>query len=106
VHLIRDEPFTGFTATAVAVPTSVCNGSATVLTAAVSQNGNVILGAGSTTSSSTAASFFPGSWGGAKTQYIVRASELTALGLTAGAITSLLSNLRLQVKLIRDSQSI
>ncbi len=85
----RDEPFTGFTATAVAAPTSVCNGSATVLTASVTQNGNVILGAGSTTSSSTAASFFPGSWGGAKTQYIVRASELTALGLTAGAITSI-----------------
>ncbi|MEZ0005781.1 hypothetical protein ABH942_001138 [Flavobacterium sp. 28YEA47A] len=41
-----------------------------------------ILGAGATTSSSTAQSFFPGSWGGTKTQYIIRASELNAAGFS------------------------
>lgn len=40
------------------------------------------LGAGATTSSSTAQSFFPGSWGGTKTQYIIRASELNAAGFS------------------------
>ncbi|RKS25670.1 putative secreted protein (Por secretion system target) [Flavobacterium endophyticum] len=38
------------------------------------------LGAGATTSSTVAQTFFPGSWGGTKTQYIIRASELTAAG--------------------------
>lgn len=47
------------------------------------------LGAGSTTSSSTGSSFFPGSWGGAKTQYIIRPSELNASGIYAGPITSI-----------------
>ncbi len=51
--------------------------------------GNITLGAGATNSISTAASFFPGGWGGAKTQYIIRASELIAIGLGAGTITSL-----------------
>lgn len=51
--------------------------------------GSLVLGAGATNSSSTAASFLPGSWGGAKTQYIIRASELIQAGLTAGPITSL-----------------
>lgn len=48
-----------------------------------------ILGAGATTSSSTAATFFPGAWGGAKTQYIIKASELNAIGIGPGNITSL-----------------
>lgn len=40
------------------------------------------LGAGATNSSTAGQSFFPGSWGGAKTQYIIRASELIAAGFT------------------------
>jgi hypothetical protein len=54
-----------------------------------SSAGSVSLGTGATTSAGVASTFFPGAWGGAKTQYIIRASELTALGLTAGPITSL-----------------
>lgn len=57
--------------------------------ATTSSSGNITLGAGATNSSSTAASFFPGSWGGAKTQYIIRASELIQAGITAGPITNL-----------------
>lgn len=51
--------------------------------------GSLVLGAGATNSSSTSASFFPGTWGGTKTQYIIRASELIQAGLTAGPITNL-----------------
>lgn len=57
--------------------------------ASTASAGSLILGAGATNSSSTAASFLPGFWGGAKTQYIIRASELIQAGLTAGPITSL-----------------
>jgi hypothetical protein len=69
----------------------ICPGSSVTLTANtnVIQAGSVTLGSGSTTSSSTNASFLPGSWGGAKTEYIVKASELQAIGLKAGLITSL-----------------
>ncbi|MDD2984351.1 MAG: T9SS type A sorting domain-containing protein [Crocinitomicaceae bacterium] len=52
-------------------------------------NGTATLGAGATTSTSTGNTFFPGGWGGAKTQYIIRASELVAAGVTAGNITNL-----------------
>lgn len=51
--------------------------------------GSSALGNGALTSSGVAESFFPGSWGGTKTQYIIKASELMAAGLTAGNITSL-----------------
>jgi len=62
----------------------------TYYAAAVTSNaGNIALGTGLTNSSSTAASFLPGSWGGTKTQYIIRASELMQSGLSAGPITSL-----------------
>lgn len=40
------------------------------------------LGAGATNSTTAGQSFFPGSWGGAKTQYIIRASELIAAGFS------------------------
>lgn len=51
--------------------------------------GNVELGAGATTSTAVGQSFFPGFWGGTKTQYIIRASELAQAGLFAGPINSL-----------------
>ncbi|WP_291115802.1 T9SS type A sorting domain-containing protein [Flavobacterium sp. UBA6135] len=57
--------------------------------AQTSTAGLLTLGSGATNSSAVAASFFPGFWGGAKTQYIIRASELAALGLSPGPITSL-----------------
>jgi hypothetical protein len=51
--------------------------------------GSLPVGLGATLSLSTAQSFFPGGWGGAKTQYIIKASELLAAGIAAGSITSL-----------------
>ncbi|WP_290820862.1 T9SS type A sorting domain-containing protein [Flavobacterium sp.] len=57
--------------------------------ASTASAGSLILGAGGTNSAATAASFLPGGWGGAKTQYIIRASELIQAGLTAGPITNL-----------------
>jgi hypothetical protein len=47
------------------------------------------IGAGALTSSSAGQSLLPGFWGGAKTQYIIRATELTAAGIAAGPITSI-----------------
>jgi gliding motility-associated-like protein len=62
----------------------------TYYAAAVSTaTGSLGLGTGGTTSSSSASSFLPGFWGGAKTQYIIKASELIQAGLSPGAITSL-----------------
>ncbi len=84
-----DEPNFGYTPTATLSDNTLCAGESSVLTASLIASGVATVGAGGTTSSSTAASFFPGSWGGAKTQYIIKASELTAAGLGAGAITSL-----------------
>jgi len=67
----------------------ICGGSGSItLNSAFSTNTSPI-GAGSTTSSGTGVSFFPGAWGGAKTQYIIRASELTAAGFSAGTFNSL-----------------
>lgn len=74
---------TSFTTPAISATTTFFAGAET------SASGNATLGAGATNSSSTAASFFPGFWGGAKTQYIIKASELTAAGIGAGAISSI-----------------
>jgi hypothetical protein len=52
-------------------------------------SGALPVGAGGTNSSSSGQSFFPGFWGGSKTQYIIKASELLAAGIGAGNITSL-----------------
>ncbi|MFN3942888.1 MAG: T9SS type A sorting domain-containing protein [Flavobacterium sp.] len=70
--------------------TPTINTTTTFFAAAEGSNaGSVSLGTGLSTSALSGSSFFPGSWGGAKTQYIIRASELSAIGLTAGSITSL-----------------
>jgi hypothetical protein len=80
----------GVSATASASPLNVCNGANSQLDVVAVQGGGLsVIGAGASTSSSTAASFFPGFWGGAKTQYIVLGSELIAQGLKAGNITAL-----------------
>ena len=84
-----DEPMLGATATASATPNPVCLGQSVTLSSAASKPGNAVLGAGATTSSSTAASFLPGAWGGTKTQYIIKASELAAIGVSAGPITAI-----------------
>lgn len=52
-------------------------------------SGALPVGAGGTNSSTSGQSFLPGFWGGSKTQYIIKASELLAAGIGAGNITSL-----------------
>jgi hypothetical protein len=76
--------------TATATPASVCSDATINLaaTSIVNGNGSAALGAGATTGTSTAQTVFPGSWGGAKSQYLIKASELTALGFVAGDLTS------------------
>jgi hypothetical protein len=62
----------------------------TFYAAAVSTaTGSLGLGAGAATSQFSGESFLPGGWGGAKTQHIIRASELIQAGLSAGPVTSL-----------------
>ncbi len=85
-----DAPLTGVTPAATASPATICSGSNVVLTSSLNKPTTAVLGAGGTaTSSATTGTFLSGVWGGQKTQYIVKASELTAAGLIAGNITSL-----------------
>lgn len=49
----------------------------------------VTIGAGASTGTGTSYNLTQGAYGGLKVQYIIRASELTASGFTAGNITSL-----------------
>ncbi|MCF6130239.1 T9SS type A sorting domain-containing protein [Flavobacterium sp. AS60] len=84
----KDEPLTGITATASASNSQICGAAGTTVLTATLNNTPAVLGAGASTSSSAGASMFSGTWGGHKTQYIIRASELTALGQIAGNITS------------------
>lgn len=78
-------------AIATATPSSVCSGSSVTLNGQtnVIGAGTASVGAGGTTSSTSGVSMFSGAWGGEKVQYIVKASELTAAGISAGNITSL-----------------
>jgi GEVED domain/Ig-like domain CHU_C associated/Secretion system C-terminal sorting domain len=85
----NDEPLFGSTATATASVTNICAVGSSVLTANLLKPGSASLGAGATTSALAGSSIFSGAWGGQKTQYIVRASELLAAGVTAGSINSL-----------------
>jgi hypothetical protein len=75
---------------ATATPSTVCSGAAISLTGASvpSSASTINLGNGISTSSGSGSSFLPGSYGGAKTQYLIKASELSAIGLIAGNITS------------------
>ncbi len=80
---------TGLTYASVSDLSSVCPGASVNLSTVINKNGNVTLGAGGSTSAASAVTPFRHNYGGAKTQYIIRSSELTALGLIAGNITSL-----------------
>ncbi|AWA28795.1 hypothetical protein HYN48_01095 [Flavobacterium magnum] len=83
-----DAPLLGATASASASVTTLCNGTPTILSAAISKPGTATLGAGATTASSYDGIFYH-LFGGNKSQFLVRASELSALGLSAGNITSI-----------------
>ena len=91
-----DEPLLGVTASATSTPaTAVCAGTDVSLRAQVQRTATLTLGAGASTTSGSGGSGgnfvspFSHYWGGYKAQYVVRAAELTAMGLTAGNITSL-----------------
>ncbi|HLP53514.1 MAG TPA: T9SS type A sorting domain-containing protein [Fluviicola sp.] len=83
-----DEPLFGTTGSVSASSTTVCSGSPTTLTAAVSRPAALNSGPGGNTSSASPDSPFHHFYGGVKSQYIFRASELTAMGLTPGAISA------------------
>ena len=78
-------------ATASVDPTVACAGSTINLGATITgiAAGTSTLGAGTSASGNVGETFFPGAWGGAKTQYLIKASELSALGYAAGNITSI-----------------
>ena len=67
----------------------VCSGSADTIKANLILAGVANIGNTTTTGTGTGQTVFAGGWGGTKTQYIIRASELTALGLSAGNINSI-----------------
>ena len=77
--------------TATATPTTVCSDATINLaaTSIVNATSPVSLGAGGSTSTSAGVNPLYGGYGGVKTQFIVRASELQTLGFVAGNITSL-----------------
>lgn len=83
-----DEPLFGAAASVTASAATLCDGANATLTAILAKNATATLGAGATTGSSYDAMFYH-LYGGLKAQYIIPASELTALGFVAGNITAL-----------------
>ena len=77
--------------TTVASPSVVCSGAAVTLSATANavNTGTATFGSGATTSAASPSSPFNGAYGGMKAQYILRASDLIAAGISAGNITSL-----------------
>jgi hypothetical protein len=84
-----DEPLFGTTAAATASVTTICSGSPSNLTATISKPGSVQLGTATTTTNTAGITPFNSNWEGSRTQYLIRASELQALGLGAGNITNM-----------------
>ena len=75
----------------VATPNTLCAGESANLTAQSinASPGTAALGTATTTTSAAGITPFNSNWEGSRTQYLVRASELSAIGLTAGNLTSL-----------------
>jgi hypothetical protein len=88
-----DEPLSGATASALTSETTICANESSNLSATLSKVGSSVSGLGSGTSSSSSLSPFYHGYGGVKSQYIYRASELTAMGFVAGNISSLSVNI-------------
>jgi len=79
-----------------ATPSSICAGSTTTLNgqSIVASSGSVVSGTGTSLSSSSSyPTIFENYWYQSWNQFIYRASELTALGLGAGNITSIKFNI-------------
>lgn len=75
-------------ANVTATPATVCSGSNVALNASTVNAGNVTVGLGATTGSSYDAIFYH-LYGGNQTQFMIKASELTAANIYAGALTAL-----------------
>jgi len=84
-----DEPLLGSTAAIAATSNPICSGTPSQLTASLVKSNNGTIGAGGSTLTAAGQSFFSGSWGGVKVQYIIRAAELTAQGISAGRLFTL-----------------
>jgi trimeric autotransporter adhesin len=84
-----DEPLFGTTATAVASVATICSGNPSNLTATLTKPGSIQLGVATTTTNTAGITPFNSNWEGSRTQYLIRASELQALGLGAGNITNM-----------------
>ncbi|XZF15596.1 Ig-like domain-containing protein [Chitinophagaceae bacterium MMS25-I14] len=84
----QDAPLTGLTPTATVSASTICAGNNDTLTALLTSNDTAAIGSGATTSTSAASDPFYGGYGGVKTQYIIKASELSAAGFIAGPVTS------------------
>jgi hypothetical protein len=82
-------PTSGITFASLTDANPVCPAASVNLSTTLSRSTNVTLGAGATPSVANAVTPFRVLFGGYKTQYIIRQSELAALGLTAGNLTSL-----------------
>ncbi|MFT3911053.1 MAG: T9SS type A sorting domain-containing protein [Ferruginibacter sp.] len=94
----NDEPAFGVSASASATITTLCAGQPTSLSVILVKGGTFTLGAGASTSTNSgnssgiSVSPFSHYYGGYKSQYVIRSSELTALGMPAGNITRLAFN--------------
>ncbi|WP_344817426.1 fibronectin type III domain-containing protein, partial [Flavobacterium cheonanense] len=89
-----DEPNTGITATATANTTAVCLGSSSSLSLSIVAPGTIDVGTAATlTGDTTQPTAFCNRWPGHRSQVIFTASELSALGLSAGNITSMAYNI-------------
>ncbi len=77
---------------ATATPATSCPGGAVTLNAVAAPIVSATVGTATTTTSTSGATPYTALWEGERVQYLVRASELTAAGLTAGAISSLSFN--------------
>ena len=93
-----DEPLNGVSASISTSSTTVCSGAAAQLRAVASKPATAQVGTGTTTAGSGFAafdagrSFYGAYWGNGRQQWLIKASELSALGFTAGNITSLAIN--------------
>lgn len=84
-----DEPLLGTTSGVTVSNTTVCAGTSSDLTAKLTGAGTVQLGTSTSTTSTTGITPFSSNYEGSREQYLIRASELQALGLGAGNLTSL-----------------
>ena len=85
-----DEPFIGVTANVSSTETTVCENTTIDLMANLNQSGSASVASPTGTSSSSSASPFYHGYGGVKSQYIFRASEIDSNGLSVETLLRLI----------------